>query len=269
MPKIHLLLTAVALAACNSTSTRAPALADGAPAFPAELRAFDAESARRELTVGFYCSPTVFNSELTAPLDVFQHTIFHAPRVDPSHPGMRTFVVGRTLEPFRTFEGLTLTPDYDLAGAPHIDVLVVPSADTSMSSDLDDVELVHWLTERARAARYVLSYCDGAFPVAATGLFDGRAATTFPGDQDAFAARFPRLRLVRDVSFVDAGRLLTSAGGAKSYDSALYLVERLYGPQVARGVGRGLVIDYARGAYRYVVDTARTGQEPSASSPVR
>ncbi len=239
------LAAAVALSACAAP-----------PAPPAELRAYDAESARMELNVGFYCSPTLFNSELMAPLDVFQHTIFHAPRLDPAHPGMRTFVVGRTREPFRTFEGLTITPDYDLRSAPRIDVLVVPSADTSMSSDLEDEELVRWLTERARTARYVLSYCDGAFPIAATGLLEGRAATTFPGDQDAFAARYPGVRLVRDVSFVDAGRFLTSAGGAKSYDSAMYLVERLYGLDVARGVGGGLVIDYERGAYAFVVDTA-------------
>ena len=187
---------------------------------------------------------------------MFQHTIFHAPRIDPAHPGMRTFVVGRTLEPFRTFEGLTLTPDYDIANAPRIDVLVVPSAETSLSSDLEDQELIDWLEERARSARYVLSYCDGAFPVAETGLFDGYAATTYPGDQDAFEERYPDVRLVRGVSFVDAGRLLTSVGGAKSYDSAMYLVERLYGLEVARGVGRGLVIDYDRRDYAFTVDTA-------------
>ncbi len=231
--------------------------ADGAvPGFPAELRAYDAESARRELTVGFYCSPTVFNSELVAPLDVFQHTVFHAPRLDPDHPGMRTFVVGRTREPFVTFEGLTITPDHDLESAPPIDVLVVPSADTSMSSDLEDGELIAWIAARAAEARYVLSYCDGAFPLAEAGLLDGRAATTFPGDQDAFAERYPGVRLVRGVSFVDAGRVLTSAGGAKSYDSALWLVERLYGTEAARGVARGLVIDYRREAYRFTVDTA-------------
>ena len=32
--------------------------------------------------------------------------------------------------------------------------------------------------------------------------------------------------------------------GAPSFDVALWLVERLYGPAVARGVARGLVIDW-------------------------
>ena len=39
-------------------------------------------------------------------------------------------------------------------------------------------------------------------------------------------------------------RVLTSEGGAKSYDVAMYLVDHLYGEEVARGVGRGLIIDW-------------------------
>jgi len=38
--------------------------------------------------------------------------------------------------------------------------------------------------------------------------------------------------------------MITAAGGAKSYDPALYLVELLYGKQVAIGIGKGLVIDW-------------------------
>ena len=54
---------------------------------------------------------------------------------------------------------------------------------------------------------------------------------------------FPGVDLVRDVSFVDAGHALTSVGGVKSYDVAMWLVERLHGQKVARGIGGGLDID--------------------------
>jgi len=57
---------------------------------------------------------------------------------------------------------------------------------------------------------------------------------------------FPAVRLFRGVSFVDAGQALTSVGGAKSYDVAMYLVETLYGEKAVRGIGRGLVIDWDR-----------------------
>jgi transcriptional regulator GlxA family with amidase domain len=45
-------------------------------------------------------------------------------------------------------------------------------------------------------------------------------------------------------SFVHDGKYLTSQGGAKSYDVAMYLVDLIYGEKVAAGVGRGLVIPW-------------------------
>jgi transcriptional regulator GlxA family with amidase domain len=88
----------------------------------------------------------------------------------------------------------------------------------------------------------VISLCDGAFVLAAAGQLDGRACTTFPGDQERFAETFPELDLRRGVSFVHDGKALTSEGGAKSYDVAMYLVDHLYGEKVAAGVGGGLII---------------------------
>lgn len=55
---------------------------------------------------------------------------------------------------------------------------------------------------------------------------------------------FPKLIVHEDVSFVHDQNLITSAGGAKSYDPALYLVEMLYGKNAADGVAAGLVIDW-------------------------
>ena len=188
--------------------------------------------------VGFLVVNGVYNSELVAPFDTFHHTRFHA------KPGMRVFTVGRTLSPVTTFEGLRLLPDYDLDSAPHIDLLVVPSAKHSMDSDLVDRDLIAWVRERGKTASYVLSLCDGAFVLAQAGLLANHACTTFPADIPAFRRRFPKLRVVEDVSFVADGKCITGAGGARSYDPAMFLVEKLYGKKAAAGVGRGMVIDW-------------------------
>ncbi len=44
------------------------------------------------------------------------------------------------------------------------------------------------------------------------------------------------------MSFVHHGKALTSAGGAKSFDVAMYLADHLYGEQAAKGIGGGLII---------------------------
>jgi transcriptional regulator GlxA family with amidase domain len=203
---------------------------------PAEARPATQPGPR---TVGFLVVDGVYNSELVAPLDVLQHIRFHSPDDWPE-----TFIISPDGQPVLTFEGLRITPDHSFLTAPPVDVLVVPSAEHSMDSDLENRELIDWVRETGLNARHVMSLCDGAFVLAKAGLLDGIEATTFPSDQDRFEAMFPSVDVVRDVSFVDAGHAFTSVGGAKSFDVAMWMVERLYGEKVARGIGGGLVIDW-------------------------
>ena len=192
----------------------------------------------RPLTAGFLIVDGVYNTELTAPYDLFQHTIFH------TEPGIEVFTVSPDGKPVRTFEGLTVSAHHSFATAPAIDILVVPSAEGSMDADLENQAMMAWVTEVGSEARFVLSLCDGAFVLAAAGLLEGRAVTTFPGDQDRFAEMFPELDLRREPSFVHDGPAITSQGGALSFDPAMYLIDHLYGEKVAQGVGRGLIIPW-------------------------
>ena len=196
--------------------------------------------ADRPLRAGFLIVNGVYNSELIAPYDILHHTMFHT---EPD-PGVEVFTVSPDGDPVHTFEGLILVPHHGFDDHPEIDILVVPSAVGSMDEDLKDERMMRWVAEVGRRARYVVSLCDGAFVLAAAGLLEGHRSTTFPGDQDRFAEMFPRLDLVREVSFVHDGKMLTSQGGARSYDVAMYLVDHLYGEEVARGVGRGMVIPW-------------------------
>jgi AraC family transcriptional activator FtrA len=93
----------------------------------------------------------------------------------------------------------------------------------------------------AKGARLV-SFCSGVFVLAATGLLDGRRATTHWRYVDALSARFPRIHLEPDVLYVDEGDLLTSAGSAAALDLSLHLIRRDYGPEVANSVARRAVV---------------------------
>ena len=69
-------------------------------------------------------------------------------------------------------------------------------------------------------------------------------STTFPSDIDAMRVMFPKLDIRKDVLFVHDGKYITSAGGAKSFEAALYLCEFLYGKEIAQSLAGGLVIDW-------------------------
>jgi transcriptional regulator GlxA family with amidase domain len=200
-------------------------------------------------TIGFLVLPGVYNSELMAPYDVLDHVRFRvkdAPRV---------FTVARQKGPLRTFEGLTLTPDYSFADAPAIDLLVVPSAEHNMDTDLKDEALIAWVRATGSRAKLVMSLCDGAFVLAQAGLLDGLEATTFPGDQGRFAKAFPKVKLQRGPIFVHDGKAVTSVGGARSYDPAMYVAERLYGGPAVAQIAQGLVLDWNLTAVKHRIAT--------------
>ena len=194
----------------------------------------------RPLRAGFLVVDGVYNTELMAPWDVLQHTVYHS----APDPGIEVFSVAETAEPITTAEGLRIVPDFTFDSAPPLDILVVPSAEHSRDSDRANARLISWVRETGSKARIVMSLCWGAFILAEAGLLDGQTCTTFPGDYDLFAETFPDLDLRINVSFVHDGRVLTSQGGTRSYDAAMYLIELLYGEKTARGVGGGLLIDW-------------------------
>ncbi|WP_422860528.1 DJ-1/PfpI family protein [Flagellimonas sp. S174] len=191
--------------------------------------------------VAFLIMDGVYNTEFTAPYDIFQHTQYRE-----NIKAMNTFTVANTLEPITSFEGVRILPDYDYTkdSIPQIDILVVPSAEHHLDSDLKDSVMLNFVKKVDRNAIYMTSHCDGAFVLAKAGLLDSVLSTTFPSDIDTYRKIFPQLKVKDSVLFVHDGKYITSAGGAKSFEAALYLCEHLYGKEIAESLAGGLVIDW-------------------------
>ena len=191
--------------------------------------------------VAFLIMDGVYNTELTAPFDIFQHTLFRE-GVRP----MQTWLVADTHDPVTTFEGIRVLPDFNYLtdSLPTFDILVIPSAEHHLDTDLENTAMLDFVRRTAASAQWVTSHCDGAFVLAKAGLLDGHVSTTFPSDIGQMRAMFPQLDVREDVLFVHDGKYITSAGGAKSFEAALYLCEVLYGRAVAQRLAQGLVIDW-------------------------
>ena len=127
---------------------------------------------------------------------------------------------------------------------PKIDILVIPSAEHHLDTDLEDKAMIDFVKKVDKEALFMTSHCDGAFVLAKAGLLDNVVSTTFPSDIDKMREMFPHLDVRKDLLFVHDGKYITSAGGAKSFEAALYLAEHLYGAEIARSLSGGLVIDW-------------------------
>ena len=240
MKTIFHILSILLLVSCNNVSEEKKNIDD----LDVKKEIASKESPKLEpnrYNVAFLIMDGTFNTELTAPYDIFQHTIFRE-----NIKAMNVFTVANTDKPITTFEGLKIIPDFNYISddIPKIDILVVPSAEHHLDSDLDDEAMINFVKMVDKEAEFITSHCDGAFVLAKAGLLDNMVSTTFPSDIDAMRVMFPKLDIRKDVLFVHDGKYITSAGGAKSFEAALYLCEFLYGKEIAQSLAGGLVIDW-------------------------
>jgi transcriptional regulator GlxA family with amidase domain len=121
-----------------------------------------------------------------------------------------------------------------------LDTLVV-SGGRGCELAADDPHLVGHVRRLARRSRRVASLCTGATVLAASGLLDGRRATTHWGYAARLAARHRRVTVDADPIYIRDGNVLTAAGVTSALDLTLALIEEDHGADTARRVARELV----------------------------
>ncbi|MFE3387411.1 helix-turn-helix domain-containing protein [Streptomyces anulatus] len=140
----------------------------------------------------------------------------------------------------RAVGGFTVRVEHGLDALAAADTVIVPGV-AEAGAEVSPSLVEALLRAHARGARLV-SICSGAFALAATGLLEGRRATTHWRYARTLAERYPGIEVDPDVLYVDNGDVLSSAGSAAGIDLCLYLVRADYGAVVANAVARRFVV---------------------------
>lgn len=174
----------------------------------------------------------------------------------------RTRIVSVDGAPVRTATGRTLAVDgaLELRRVGPNDVLVLPGLgmptpeEISAALERDDIARGKDLVARAAArGAWVAASCSAAFVLAASGVLDGREATTTWWLGPTFAQRFPQVTLRTDRMVVQAGRVLTAGSAFAHADLMLAVVAHTLSPALAHLVARYLVLDERASQARYMV----------------
>ena len=144
--------------------------------------------------------------------------------------------------------GLRVIADHDLASAPACDVIIVTGG-PGWVTQADAPETLAFL--RARATDTLLaSVCTGGMILGASGVLDGKMATTkrevVPPERSpvqVMREHWPAID-VREASLVDAGTVVTGGGVSLCIDLTLYLLARLFGGDMAQETAR--ILEYQR-----------------------
>ncbi|MEU7135554.1 helix-turn-helix domain-containing protein [Streptomyces sp. NPDC046261] len=158
--------------------------------------------------------------------------------------------------PVRTSADFSISVERDASALAGADTVVIPASEGF--TEIVDRDALPRRTAEAlaliRPEARIVGICIATFLLAAAGLLDGRTAATHWHYADRFRRLYPRVDLAADVLFVDAGRVLTSAGAASGIDLLLHLIRLDHGSAVANQVARRCVVPPQRegGQAQYV-----------------
>lgn len=156
---------------------------------------------------------------------------------------IRPTIVALSREAFRCGNGIPVVPDVSVDQDPVADIVILPELWLAPDDDMKGryPELLDWIRRRHRAGSTIYSACSGAVLLAATGLLDGREATSHWGYQDLFRTRFPEVRFRPEPNLVFAdrtGRIVTAGGTTSWHDLAIHIISRHCNPGEALRIAK-------------------------------
>jgi len=126
-----------------------------------------------------------------------------------------------------------------------IDTFVVVG-DFALAHRAATLEEITFICAASSRARRTASVCMGAFLLAASGILDGRRATTHWRYAPKLQAMYPGVRVDGDRIFLEEAGVWTSAGMTAGIDMTMALIEQDLGREISRAVARNLVMYYRR-----------------------
>ena len=177
------------------------------------------------LEIGFLVFPQITQLDFTGPLQVFSRV-----------PGARVHLVWKRIEPLPSDTVLTILPTQTMAECPQLDVICVPGGYGTDDLMVDD-EVLAFLRNQAKGAKYITSVCTGSTVLAAAGLLKGYRASTHWSAIEALSllgAIPSRERVCEDRNRITGG------GVTAGIDMALTLAARLVDRPTAEGIQLGI-----------------------------
>ncbi len=144
--------------------------------------------------------------------------------------------------------GLRLVADYGFDSTPRIDILIVTGGPGWIAQSQSPETLA--FIRRHAAEIPIVSVCTGGMILAASGILDGKVATTkrevVAPEQSPLAllrSDYPNVD-VREASLVDDGAVITGGGVSLCIDTMLHVLSKLFGREMAEETAR--IMEYHR-----------------------
>jgi transcriptional regulator GlxA family with amidase domain len=150
----------------------------------------------------------------------------------------------------RTFHGY---PVRSLRSKTETDIVLLPAFTTmNMKKTLEKNQtFIPWLQKQSRNGAEIASFCTGAYLFAASGLLNGKLATTHMDACPNLIVDFPSVFVKPGRSMTIDGQCYTSGGSTSSFHLLVFLIQKYCGNDLAVRISKIFAIDLNRSQQSY------------------
>ncbi len=202
-----------------------------------------------------------FSSTAVGPMEVFRHAgvLWNVCAGQPSAARFRVTTASVDGRAVNCDGPLRIKPASSISAIRAADLIFIPSTGLSLDDAVQrNAAVVPWLRRWHKRGAAIAAVCSGVGLLAATGLLDGRRATTHWGLAERFRRLYPSVHWTPEFLVTEDRGIFCGGGVNASFDLSLFLVERFCGHEVAVQSAKALLIE-----------TPRTWQAGFAVAPLK
>ncbi|WP_445491184.1 DJ-1/PfpI family protein [Niallia sp. 03133] len=194
----------------------------------------------RQRSVGILLFDDVEVLDFAGPFEVLSITSFSEElEIKP----FKVETVSETGKMITARNGLQVTPTYSFQNAPFFDILIVPGGPGARQTEIHNDNVIAWIKQQDQRTEYTTSVCTGALLLGTAGLLNGRKATTHWASYERMERKFPMVDVIKEVKFVDEGKIITSGGISAGIAMSFHLVEKLLGEEAKKRTAKRMEYD--------------------------
>lgn len=134
----------------------------------------------------------------------------------------------------KTVMGVQIIPDNVIDSVSQLDILVVPGGFAGTIQAAYDERLHNWIRKIDKGSTYTAAVCTGVWVLGATGLLEGKRASTNWYREEEFLTKYKAVPA--NERYTHDGKYWTSAGVTAGMDMALAIINDNWGERYTQGV---------------------------------
>jgi transcriptional regulator GlxA family with amidase domain len=190
-----------------------------------------------------------FSSTAIGPMEVFRHagSLWNFLPGTPPSPRFRVTTASADGHAVRCDGPIIIQPDVAISAIRKADLIFIPTTGLGFDDVVErNAAVVPWLRRWHKRGAAIASVCSGVGLLAATGMLDGKRATTHWAIAGKFREMYPRVRWMPELMVTEDRGFYCGGGVHAALDLSLYLVEKFCGHDVAVQTAKALLIETPR-----------------------